>query len=181
MSNHPLEQFVFCPKCGGIFVEKGVKSKQCQNCNFEYFYNISAATAAFVINSKEELLVCRRCCEPGKNSLDLPGGFIDQSESVEQGLAREILEETGILVENFRYLFSLPNRYLYSDFLVRTLDFFFLCCLNNVPIIKAMDDVTESFWIPLDNLSLSDFGLESIRAGVGQFLAMVRKNEIILR
>ena len=181
MPNHPLEQFLFCPKCGGIFVENGIKSKCCESCGFEFFYNVCVATAAFIINSKRELQVCRRASEPGKGTMDLPGGFLDSSETAEQGLSREILEETGIMADGFRYLFSFPNKYLYSGFLVRTLDFFFLCCLDNAPMPKAMDDVIESSWISLNALSLSDFGLESIRAGVGRFLTMLRENELIMR
>lgn len=43
----------------------------------------------------------------------------------EEGVAREVREETGLQVVEATYLFSLPNTYLYSGFLVHTLDLFF--------------------------------------------------------
>jgi len=126
--NHPLELFKFCPKCGSShFEENNMKSKRCADCGFVYYFNPSAATVAFILNEKEELLVCRRGKNPKKGTLDLPGGFVDMGETGEQGVEREIQEETGLSVTSPEYLFSLPNTYLYSGFLVHTLDLFFLC------------------------------------------------------
>ena len=76
--------------------------------------------------------------------------FIDMYETGEEGVAREVLEETGLKVEKAAYLFSLPNTYLYSGFLVHTLDQFFLCTVEDATHLEAMDDVADSFWMPLD-------------------------------
>ena len=84
--------------------------------------------------------------------------------------AREVLEETGLQVEEAVYQFSLPNTYLYSGFLVHTLDQFFLCKVKDTSRIKAMDDVAESFWLPLDEVNPEEFGLDSVREGVRRFL-----------
>ena len=93
---HILEKFGFCPVCGSAhFKPVSEKSMLCENCGFEYFVNPSAATVAFILNSKGELLVERRKREPAKGTLDLPGGFADMDETAEQGVAREVLEETG--------------------------------------------------------------------------------------
>ena len=119
--NHPLELFKFCPKCGSLhFEENNMKSKRCADCGFVYYFNPSAATVAFILNEKEELLVCRRGKNPKKGTLDLPGGFVDMGETGEQGVEREIQEETGLSVTSLEYLFSLPNTYLYSGFLHHT-------------------------------------------------------------
>ena len=123
---HPLELFKYCPKCGSPHFEvNNEKSKRCADCGFVYYFNSSAATVAFILNDKNELLVCRRGKEPAKGTLDLSGGFIDMHETGEEGVAREVLEETGLQVEEAVYQFSLPNTYLYSGFLVHTLDLFF--------------------------------------------------------
>ncbi len=79
-----------------------------------YYANICAATAAFIMNDKNELLVVRRAKEPAKGTLDLPGGFCDMYETVEEGMRREIQEETGLEVDAIEYLFSSPNVYMYS-------------------------------------------------------------------
>ena len=168
---HPLELFKYCPKCGSPHFEvNNEKSKRCVDCGFVYYFNSSAATVAFILNDKNELLVCRRGKEPAKGTLDLSGGFIDMYETGEEGVAREVLEETGLQVEEAVYQFSLPNTYLYSGFLVHTLDQFFLCQVKDTSRIKAMDDVAESFWLPLDEVNPEEFGLDSVREGVRRFL-----------
>jgi NADH pyrophosphatase NudC (nudix superfamily) len=112
---HPLSQFRYCPKCGSEHFEiHNEKSKQCKDCGFVYYFNSSAATVALILNGRNELLVCRRAKEPAKGTLDLPGGFIDMAETGEEGVAREVKEETGMTVTQAEYLFSLPNIYIYS-------------------------------------------------------------------
>ena len=96
---HPLSLFKYCPLCGSPhFEENNEKSKRCADSGFVYYFNSSAATVAFILNGKGELLVCRRAKEPAKGTLDLAGGFIDMYETGEQGVAREVLEETGLEV-----------------------------------------------------------------------------------
>ena len=160
-----------CPVCGSPhFEEHNFKSKKCADCGFVYYFNSSAATVAFILNSKNELLVCRRAKDPAKGTLDLSGGFIDMFETAEEGVAREVKEETGLDVVKAEYLFSYPNTYLYSGFLVHTMDMFFLCRVENDTILEAMDDVAETFWMPLDKINPQDFGLDSVRKGVERFI-----------
>ena len=124
--SHPLEKFRFCPVCGSSHFEtNNFKSKQCRDCGFTYYANPCSATAAFIRNGRGELLVAVRGKEPAKGTLDLPGGFIDMDETVEEGMIREILEETGLVITAPRYLFSIPNLYLYSGMTIHTVDMFF--------------------------------------------------------
>ncbi len=168
---HPLAQFIYCPECGSDqFTEHSEKSKKCQSCGFVYFFNPSAATVALIFNSKGELLVCRRAKDPAAGTLDLPGGFIDMNESAEEGVMREVLEETGLIVNSTHYLFSLPNVYTYSGFDVHTLDLFFRCHVEDTSQLLANDDAQETFFIPTDQIVLTDFGLHSIRVGLAKFL-----------
>ena len=168
---HPLELFKYCPKCGSsAFVENNEKSKLCKDCGFVYYFNVSSATVSFILNEKDELLVCRRAKDPAKGTLDLAGGFIDRFETAEEGVAREVLEETGLEVVEAIYQFSLPNTYLYSGFLVHTLDQFFLCRVKDNSRLCAMDDVADSCWMPLQDIRPEEFGLDSVREGVTRFL-----------
>ena len=166
---HPLAQFAHCPKCGSTdFTENSEKSKTCGACGFVYYFNPSAATVALIFNTAGELLVCRRAHEPATGTLDLPGGFIDMGETAEEGVAREVLEETGLLVQSTHYLFSLPNIYTYSGFDVHTLDLFFKCQVADTTQLLANDDAQEAFFVPTDKIELADFGLHSIRVGLAK-------------
>ena len=150
-----LDKFRYCPVCGSKHLEESTaKSKRCRNCGFEYFLNASSATAAFILNGRGELLVERRKEEPGRGTLDLPGGFCDAGETLEEGMVREVLEETGLtLTEEPQYLFSIPNVYRYGG-----------------SETKAGDDAAELMWIALADIHTEEFGLRSIRRALHRFL-----------
>ena len=120
-------------------------------------------------------MVARRAKEPAKGTLDLPGGFVDNYENAEQGMVREIHEETGIIVEpnEVEYLFSIPNIYRYSGMDIHTLDLFFFCRVGDVEV-KAADDAAELTWLPLREVYVERFGLRSIREAVHRFLQQKR-------
>ncbi len=161
---HPLSQFKFCPKCGSDkFVENNIKSKRCEKCGFVYYFNSCAATVAVIINENKELLVATRAHEPVKGTLDLPGGFVDMYETGEESVSREVKEETGLDVDEIKYLFSVPNIYIYSGFEVHTLDLVYLCKVKNIHVLKAEDDVAKLEFIKISELNPDLFGLLSIK------------------
>lgn len=169
---HPLEKFNYCPVCGSKhFVEHDDKSKKCENCGFEYYLNPSAATAAFILNENNELLVLTRKKEPAKGTLDLPGGFADMGETAEEGMKREVKEETGLEVTEAKYLFSYPNVYYYSGFHIPTMDFFFLCNVKGCDNIKVGDDAASYQWVPLKDVHTEQFGMRSIRQALSVMLS----------
>nr|WP_042195713.1 NUDIX hydrolase [Paenibacillus camerounensis] len=65
----------------------------------------------------EKILVIRKSLGPYTGQFDLPGGRLEESESLEQGLKREFSEETGHSVKelynigvcDFSVLWTLPN------------------------------------------------------------------------
>ena len=171
--SHPLERFRYCPVCGSNdFIANSEKSKKCQICGFEFFMNPSSANVAFILNEKGELLVTRRKNEPAKGTLDLPGGFADIGESAEEGVIREVKEETGLIVTKATYLFSFNNTYLYSNLNIPTLDLFYLCEVENCDELHAADDAEDCLWVPLKEIRVEEFGLQSLRRGIERFLSM---------
>lgn len=168
---HPLSLFKFCPKCGSLdFVINNEKSKRCQCCGFVYYFNPSAATVAVIQNQRGDLLVCRRAKDPAKGMLDLPGGFVDMYETGDESVKREVYEETGLIVKTTKYLFSIPNLYEFSGFLVHTLDLFYLCNVDCEEKLLARDDVAETFFVKVADINDCDFGLLSIRKGVKKLI-----------
>ena len=168
---HPLEHFRYCPACGSShWAEHDFKSKRCADCGFVYYLNPSSATAAFIVNDRDELLVVRRVKEPHKDTLDLPGGFVDIGEDIEQGMRREIAEETGLQVGEMEYLFSMPNEYLFSGMPIPTMDSDFLIRVTGEVHAVGADDAADARWIPLGEVNPDDFGLLSIRQAVIRFL-----------
>ena len=92
-------------------------------------------------------------------------------ETVEEGMRREIKEETGLEVDDIQYLFSSPNIYMYSDMGVHTLDMDFLVRVHCDSVaVAADDDAAEAIWIPINKVNPAEFGLTSIRNAVIRFL-----------
>lgn len=164
---HPLDLFRYCPRCGSSgFVPHDERSKRCTKCGFTYYHNAAASTVAVIENEHGELLVARRALEPARGTLDLPGGFVNPGESVDDGCRREVSEETGLEVTALDFLFSLPNVYEYSGFSVDTTDCFFHCKVADTTHLHAADDAASLQWIPWSELRPEDFGLHSIRLGI---------------
>lgn len=173
---HPLCQFEYCPVCGAkTFVEQNEKAKKCTTCGFVYYFNPSSAVACFIRNAKGELLLVRRGKEPAKGTLDLPGGFVDMYENAEEAVRREVKEETGLELQGCRYLFSLPNLYLYSGFQVHTLDMLFECEVDSFEGAKAEDDAAEILVLKPERLDPGLFGLQSIKQAVGLYIQSLKK------
>ena len=178
---HPLAQFRFCPKCGSPqFLPHNGKSKHCMACGFTYYFNPSAATVALIVNERGEWLCVRRAKEPARGTLDLPGGFSDLYETSEEGVIREVKEETGLTVDRVEFLFSIPNLYEYSGFTVHTIDMFYRCHIKGADqrpdafaAARPADDVGELLWLRPEDIRPEDFGLLSIRRGVERLLDKV--------
>ena len=174
---HPLHKFLYCPCCGSDqFYVATVKSKKCGNCGFERFMNPSSAFVAFIRDSQGRILVVRRGEEPAKGTLDLPGGFADIGETAEEGIAREVMEETNLTITSTRYLFSLPNTYHYSGIDIPTLDMFFICEVEDESKLQAADDAAECMWVKLDDIHTEQFGLRSVRWGLIKFMESLKNN-----
>ena len=78
-------------------------------------------------------------------------------------------EEPGLTLRSFRYLFSCPNRYIYSDFTVHTLDSFFEGEVDSFDEVEVADDAAEALILAPDALQPELFGLDSIRKAVKRY------------
>ena len=76
---------------------------------------------AVVINEKNELLMVRDRIHTSHSIYKLPGGMLEQAQSLEEGVVREVWEETGIkgklikmvsLLNSHPYRFNKSNMYI---------------------------------------------------------------------
>lgn len=113
-------------------------------------------TDAVVVCSGHILLVKRRHT-PGKGLWALPGGFLNQNERCEDGMLRELSEETRIKVDSTflrasikeSRVFDHPNR---SD-RGRTITHAFLINLGwgPLPRVRGSDDAERAKWFPINS------------------------------
>lgn len=168
---HPHQVFKFCPKCGSDhFIPQNDNSLKCESCGFCFYYNAASSVAALIMDGNGRLLLTRRGLDPFKGTLDLPGGFVGADESSEEALVREIKEELGADILDFKYVKSYPNRYLYSGLTVFTNDAAFVCTLRDYEHLKPADDVCGFAWVYPQDVVLDDIGILSIRKMVDEFI-----------
>lgn len=145
------------------------------------YVNPAAAVAVFVLNKRGELLVCERARDPHSGTLDLPGGFVDDQETAEEAVHRELNEELQLDAGKPVYLFSLPNKYLYSGWTLPTLDMFYLVHTIGNEQLVAADDVASCFYVSPEKLDPEGFGLSSIRKAVSIFKSDLINNRLTSR
>jgi bifunctional NMN adenylyltransferase/nudix hydrolase len=112
---------------------------------------------AVVIQSGHILLV-KRGDMPGKGQWALPGGFLNQDETMLDGAIRELKEETKIKVPvpvlkgsiKESKTFDAPNRSSRG----RTITQAFLIDLGvgELPKVKGSDDAEKAFWVPFNQV-----------------------------
>lgn len=99
----------FCPRCGaGTIITKGGWQRSCvsETCGADHF----PRTDPVVIMSVEhdgDLLLGRQPRFPPRRYSTL-AGFVEPGEGLEEAVAREILEEAGLVVEDVRFVASQP-------------------------------------------------------------------------
>ncbi|WP_338461262.1 bifunctional nicotinamide-nucleotide adenylyltransferase/Nudix hydroxylase [Synechococcus elongatus IITB7] len=114
-------------------------------------------TDAIVIQSGH-VLVVRRKARPGKGLIALPGGYIQQDETVLEGMLRELREETGLkvpkpvlqgsIVEN--RVFDAPQRSQRGRIITHAF------CIHlkpgPLPSVRGGDDAEKAWWMSLADL-----------------------------
>jgi len=159
----------YCPACSAAAFQKlNAKQFRCDVCGFVYFQNVAAAAGA-VIESADQLLIVQRAKDPDLGKLDLPGGFVDPGESLEQALVRELQEELGISVpveDCGQYFCSSVNEYFYKGVVYHSLDMFFLIRFEQPPPITPADDVGDYLWLAPADIDLDAIAFPSVRDAI---------------
>jgi NAD+ diphosphatase len=99
----------FCSICGHETVMKrGGHMRQCPGCDTEHYPRTDPVVIAVVSDKDRCLLGQSRGRLSRTNRYSALAGFVDQGETIEEAVAREVMEEAGIRIENIRYHSSQP-------------------------------------------------------------------------
>lgn len=112
---------------------------------------------AVVVQSGHILLV-KRGDMPGKGLWALPGGFLNQEETMLDGAIRELKEETKIKVPvpvlkgsiKESKTFDAPNRSSRGRTITQA--FFIDLGVGELPKVKGSDDAEKAFWVPFNKV-----------------------------
>ncbi len=92
----------FCSSCGTAYAPPLTYPRVCPSCTTQVWSNpipVSVVLVPVRHALGEGLLVVRRSIEPKKGLLALTGGFLEDHETWQQGGAREVREETGVVLD----------------------------------------------------------------------------------
>ena len=97
----------FCGGCGAATVlARGGFLARCPGCGLEHYPRTDPAIIV-AVSDGERLLLGRQAAWPEKRWSVL-AGFLEPGESLEQTVAREVMEEAGVRIRDCRYLASQP-------------------------------------------------------------------------
>jgi ADP-ribose pyrophosphatase YjhB (NUDIX family) len=82
----------------------------CADCGYVAYENPKVVVGSVVV-ADGRVLMCRRAIEPRKGFWTLPAGFMELGETLEEGAAREVLEEAEatITIEGILGVFSIAR------------------------------------------------------------------------
>ena len=99
----------YCGVCGSPMVMHTDISKRCTSCGKEVWPQLATAIIVLIHRGDEVLLVHARNFK--SNFYGLVAGFVETGETLEEAVHREVMEETGIVIDNLRYFGSQPWPY----------------------------------------------------------------------
>ncbi len=146
---------VFCPRCGaelGNKWEGGRDRIAClaDDCGFFHFGDASIGCGGVVIHENKALLI-QRGLNPGRGTWQIPGGYVEDDETIAAAVEREVLEEAGVVAVarealGFRHSAARPDRPNSNIYVVLRLDL-----VSGEPRSDGEETLDAGFF-PLDEL-----------------------------
>lgn len=137
----------FCGRCGMKTEQsEDERALKCSGCNNTIYPRINPAVIVGVING-DKILITRY--KTGYSHNALIAGFAEIGETLEETVAREVMEEAGIKVKNIRYYKSQPWG-MVQDLLVG-----FYCEADGDDTIRMdEDELKYAAWTAREDLEL---------------------------
>jgi ADP-ribose pyrophosphatase YjhB (NUDIX family) len=106
----------FCSHCGSAELQLLVPSgdnrprQVCGHCSTIHYSNPNIVAGCLAV-WEDQVLLCRRAIEPRLGYWNIPSGYLENGETVEQGAERELWEEAEAKVTDLQVLsiYSLPH------------------------------------------------------------------------
>ncbi|MCJ2378761.1 NAD(+) diphosphatase [Vibrio sp. ZSDZ34] len=104
---HMTQSMRFCPQCGGRnHLNHNQLAMQCQDCRTLHYPRIFPCIIV-AVRKQQQILLAQHNRHAG-GMYTVIAGFLEVGETLEECVAREVKEETGVTVTNIRYFGSQP-------------------------------------------------------------------------
>ena len=148
----------FCANCGTVTeLFRAGWGRKCPSCNAEHFPRVDPVVIMIAEHDGRALLGRGKGWPPGRYSA--LAGFLEPGESIEEAVAREIEEESGVSVSNVRYIASQPWPFPSS---------LMMACVataSDDTITLDTNELEDAIWVPRDEVQ------RVLAGGEGSFIA----------
>lgn len=155
---HQLIDYIASPRYAALYEEAAFINRYAASWRSAPHPPTFMTVDAIVVQAGHVLLIERRAY-PGKGLYALPGGFVNQDETLKEACLRELREETRLKVPapvlkgsiKAERTFDAPfrsqrGRTIAQGFLIE------LAATGSLPKVKGGDDARRAFWVPLADL-----------------------------
>lgn len=160
-----LPEMNYCRRCGSPLTKKKDHIFVCQNGHTIYA-NSSPAVALILFNQAGEVAVLTRAVDPGKGRLDLPGGFCDGNETLQDAVFREIEEEIGVKPNQYtalEFVHSGIDPYELDDETLSVVAAIFSAKCKEATELTANDDAASALFVSLQDIREEEVYFPSLR------------------
>lgn len=133
----------FCGRCSTAMEYGTDRSKICPSCKLTRYARLSPAVI-MMVRKGDKILLGRNERHPA-GFYSILAGFVDPGESLEETVAREVMEEVGLNVKNITYFGS--EVWPFPDSLMLG----FMCDYDSGEIVLE-DEIMEADWYAADEL-----------------------------
>lgn len=151
-----MNSFNYCPRCAAK-MSLSTNMLVCPECGLEFYFNPKPCASVILRNEANQLLLAKRAVNPRKGYLDIVGGYLEESESLEEGARREVKEELGIEIEELVYVGSYTHPYKYQGVEYFTLTAAFTAQIGGNLRLAPNDDIDEIEWFAYRDLPYDMF------------------------
>ncbi len=133
----------FCANCATpTAMFRAGWGRRCPNCKAEHFPRVDPVVIMIADHDGRALLGRQPAFPPGRYSA--LAGFLEPGESIEEAVAREIMEEAGVRVSGVRYIASQPWPFPSS---------LMIACVGQAEddaITLDTNELEDAIWVPRD-------------------------------
>ncbi|WP_375381699.1 NAD(+) diphosphatase [uncultured Sphingomonas sp.] len=149
----------YCANCGhATAMFRAGWGRKCPNCTAEHFPRTDPVVIMIAEHDGRALLGRQPSWPPGRYSA--LAGFLEPGESIEEAVAREVGEETGVRVSGVRYVASQPWPFPHSQLMIAC-----VAQAEDDAITLDVHELEDAIWVPRDAVR------RVLAGGEGPFIA----------
>ncbi|MCL4121482.1 UNVERIFIED_CONTAM: hypothetical protein GTU68_014537, partial [Idotea baltica] len=158
----------YCSNCGSsqlLFTVPEGDNRQrycCQNCEVIHYQNPKMVVGCLPY-FEDKILLCKRAIEPRYGFWNLPAGYLENGETLEEGAVREAKEEAGIEVEiqHLHCIYNIPR--------ISQTYFFFLAKMKTPEWTIGIETLEVKMCLP-EEIPFEDMAFPSSNYAIRKYL-----------